>query len=32
MNDSQGGDPAGDQSSIDGGVVPKRKVLGKIVP
>ena len=32
INDAQGGDPAGDQSSRDGGVVPKHKVPGKIVP
>ena len=32
MNDAQGGGPAGDQSSRDGGVVLKRKVPGKIVP
>jgi len=32
MNDAQGGGPAGDQSSRDGGVVPKHKVPGKIVP
>jgi hypothetical protein len=32
INDAQGGDPAGDQSSRDGGVVPKYKVPGKIVP
>jgi hypothetical protein len=31
-HDAQGGGPAGDQSSRDGGVVPKRKVPGKIVP
>jgi hypothetical protein len=32
LNDAQGGGPAGDQSSRDGGVVPKHKVPGKIVP
>jgi hypothetical protein len=31
-NDAQGGDPAGDQSSGDGGVAPKHKVPGKIAP
>ena len=31
-NDAQVGDPAGDQSSGDGGVVPMHKVPGKIVP
>jgi len=31
-HDAQGGGPAGDQSSRDGGVVPKHKVPGKIVP
>jgi len=32
MNDAQGGGPAGDQSSGNGGVVPKPKVPGEIVP
>ena len=32
MNDAQGGGPAGDQSSRDGGVVPNHKVPGEIVP
>ena len=32
LNDAQGGGPAGDQSSRDGGVVPKHKVPGNIVP
>ena len=32
MNDAQGSGPARDQSSRDGGVVPKHKVPGKIVP
>jgi hypothetical protein len=32
LNDAQGGGPAGDQSSRDGGVVPKHKVPGKIAP
>jgi hypothetical protein len=32
LNDAQGGGPAGDQSSRDGGVVPQHKVPGKIVP
>jgi hypothetical protein len=31
-DDAQGGGPAGDQSSRDGGVVPKHKVPGEIVP
>lgn len=30
--DAQGGGPAGDQSSRDGGVVPKHKVPVEIVP
>ena len=30
--DVQGGGPAGDQSSRDGGVVPNHKVPGEIVP
>jgi hypothetical protein len=30
--DAQGGSPAGDQSSRDGGVVPNHKVPGEIVP
>jgi len=32
LNDAQGGGPAGDQSSRDGGVVPKHKVPGEFVP
>lgn len=32
MNDAQGGDPAGDQSSRDGDAVPDHKVPGKIAP
>jgi len=32
LNDAQGSGSAGDQSSRDGGVVPKHKVPGKIVP
>ena len=32
LHDAQGGGPAGDQSSRDGGVVPKHKVPGTIVP
>jgi hypothetical protein len=30
--DAQGGGPAGDQSPRDGGVVPRYKVPGEIVP
>ena len=32
LNDAQGGGLAGDQNSRDGGVVPKHKVPGEIVP